>query len=139
MANYYAAARSNYFKVKDPEEFKARMSDVPGLVVWEGQNESRAGMFAVAGDDPDTGSWPYFQWDEEAEEYLEIDLFDLVAEHLEEGQVAIFFESGHEKLRYVSGFAVAVNWCGDRVSVSLDDIYTLAEKSFGVSSTTAEY
>ncbi len=36
MANYEAAARTNYFRVKDSEAFKAAMEELPGIeVVFE--------------------------------------------------------------------------------------------------------
>jgi hypothetical protein len=35
-------------------------------------------------------------------------------------------ESGHEKLQYVGGFAVAINGKGERREVSLSDIYDRA-------------
>jgi hypothetical protein len=139
MANYNAAARSNYFKVKDAEAFKAEMAAITGIVVWEGQSEVRKGMFAVASDDPDTGCWPSYYYDEELDDDVDVDLFGMVAEHLEEGQVAVFMEAGAEKLRYVSGYAVAVNWEGEQVYVSLNDIYNLAKEKFGVMPDDASY
>jgi hypothetical protein len=41
-----------------------------------------------------------------------LDLFGEVAGHLVEGSVAVFIEVGAEKLRYLTGWAVAVNSSG---------------------------
>ena len=43
-------------------------------------------------------------------------------------------EIGHEKTCYLGGYAVAINSEGRQVSISLYDIYKLAQKKFGVDS-----
>jgi hypothetical protein len=49
-------------------------------------------------------------------------------------------EAGSEKLRYLSAFAVAINAAGERIDVSLEDIYHLAAEKFpGKEITRAEY
>ena len=47
-------------------------------------------------------------------------------------------EIGWEKLRYVSGIAVAVNWKGEQKSLNLSDIHTEAE-TLGPQVTPCEY
>lgn len=42
----------------------------------------------------------------------------------------IFTEAGHEKYRYVGGWALAFNSSGESIRISLDDIYDQA-KSLG--------
>ena len=66
------------------------------------------------------------------------DIMDVVAKHLVDDWVAIFMESGAEKVRYVSGYAVAVNNKGGRETVSLHSIYPLAA-TLGTYATEAEY
>jgi len=121
MANYYATARSNYFKVKDADAFKAwclRSS----LEVLEG-NEN---LYAIASADPDGGGWPCQRDDEPGNELEEFDLVDELAGHLAGNCVAILMESGAEKLRYVIGVAIAVNAKGESIQIELEDIYDRA-------------
>lgn len=130
MANWYGAARSNYFKVKDVQAFQEAM-DAIDIIIMDGEGE-QAGLVAVA-PDPDTsddGGWPRCTLDEETGEDLDIDVPSTVALHLTEDSVAVFMQSGHEKLRYVSGYAEAVDHTGERVSVSLSDIYKIAAAQF---------
>ena len=123
MANYYANCRTNYFHVKDAKAFKNAMDALPGLdVCAEGDNK-----FCLLGDDPDGAGWPCWGYDEENDQDIEIDLPMIVSEHLVDGEVAIFMESGAEKLRYIVGYAVAVNSHGDMMTVALNDIYQKAE------------
>ena len=56
----------------------------------------------------------------------EIDFYAELAKHLQNGWVAIVMEVGAEKLRYVTGYAVAVNHNGKCCDVSIDRIYQLA-------------
>lgn len=59
--------------------------------------------------------------------------FDLhtVAEMMEEGQVLVAQTVGNEKLRYVFGYAEAINHKGERFEVSLDDVIKQAMTHFG--------
>lgn len=74
-----------------------------------------------------TSSAPYFP-----------SLVELVSAHLTREDVAVFMESGAEKMRYVGGAAVAVNADGRTEVVDLDDIYEKA-RSLGSNVTTATY
>ena len=134
MANYYGYARSNYFKVKDVDKFREFVSKLPGAEFIE----DSAGRVGFLGD-MECGL-PSFTWDEESQEETEIDLEQEIATHLAEGEVAILMEAGHEKLRYVTGFASAVNWKGETASVSINDIYRMAQEELGGENVTqAEY
>lgn len=123
MANFYGEARTNYFHVKDEEAFLKAMEDVPGIDI-----QSDANGFVILGDDCD-GYNTWYKWSIDDEE---LDIPQMVAEHLADGEVAIFMEVGHEKLRYLSGSAVAVNSKGEEVIVSIGDIYKLAATHFGL-------
>ena len=76
--------------------------------------------------------WPSSRYifDEESGEEIddeEFDIIDAVADHLLDGEVAVFQEVGAEKLRYVSGWSIAINSEGERLSVDLDEIYQKIE------------
>ena len=135
MANYVATARSNYFKVKDPEVFKAWVEGCPDIGLISGDD----GTFAVYSDDPDSGSWPNFKWDEDTGDYVEFDLFAEIAEFLVDGEIAVFMEVGAEKLRYCNGYAIAVHSNGEYETLNLDRIYGLAEQRWGKRPSPAEY
>jgi hypothetical protein len=127
MANYYASARSNYFEVKDEEAFLAEMNKIPGIEVDGVTFSDDVKRFCILGDDADGAGWTSFYLDEDDNE-VEVDLPMVVADHLKDDEVAIFMEVGAEKLRYVIGYAVAVNNEGDIRTVSLDEIYNLGRE-----------
>jgi hypothetical protein len=135
MANFHGTARTNYFRVKDIEVFKKEIKGIPSLRLIE-DNEGRVGFVSEC---PDSGTFPSYAWNEETDEAVDIDLCGMVADHLAEGEVAVLIEAGAEKLRYISGWATAVNHQGKTVTIRLSDIYNAAEKIFGVRPTLAEY
>ncbi len=139
MANYYGSARTNYFKVKDMEAFDTALENVPDItvvrenippyntdgIVPEGFEYGGVGILVSDGD---CGGFPSFTYDDETGEDSELDLGELIAEHLADGEVAILMECGAEKLRYVVGWAEAINNKGERKFIQLGDIYDLAEE-----------
>lgn len=129
MANWYGASRSNYFKVKDVAAFKEAMSNYE-VNVWDADDEG----FALGAATED-GSWP--SYDSANDEY--IDFEDVVAPHLADGEVCVFMSAGHEKLRYITGNAIAFINTGEYVALSLGHIYQMAQDKFGVAPTTAEF
>ncbi|MDP3419508.1 MAG: hypothetical protein U0989_17775 [Azonexus sp.] len=96
-------------------------------------------LFAIRSDCPDTGCWPSYYFDEDASKEVEIDWATELSVHLAEGQIAVLMESGAEKLRYIAGWALAVNWKGETEHLNLDQIYDLAEKRFGIRPGDASY
>lgn len=157
MANYVAAARSNYFRVKDEGAFLAWVQTLPGV---SAQRNTPASLtpdpedhpnpyYTLLADDTDGGGWPFFRTvertcgpkgcgqagcdpedlgcQEAREEDMEIDLPAELAGHLAEGQVAVLEEAGAEKLRYLSAHAVAVNAKGETIHLDLSDIYDRAK------------
>lgn len=136
MANWYGTARSNYFRVKDRDAF-LKWAEKRGLGVFESSED--AGLFAIhSGDSTDGGSWPSY----DVEKDTEVDLVRELAEHLPNGQVAVLVEVGAEKLRYLTGQAIAINAKGRVVEVTLSDIYRKAARGFRVPEsgiTRAEY
>jgi hypothetical protein len=134
MANYYCTARSNYFRVRDYGEFCRVMSQFPDVSVHEREEDGTVCLLAESGD-----GWPAGYFDEHDEWNEVMDGFPhLVADHLAPGWVAVFMEAGAEKLRYVSGSAVAINAEGEHRQVVLSDIYVLAAE-LGEHVTPAEY
>lgn len=122
MANYYACARSNYFQVKDLEAFKKEI-ETPSIEIHE-EGEKGICILFYEGIISD-------YYDENGEDYIEINWADIFKRHLKEFQVAVFMESGAEKLRYIVGYAIAYSWTGETVEVNLNSIYGLAGEKFG--------
>jgi hypothetical protein len=127
MANYYGIGRTNYFRVKDEAAFREAVEGLLGVTLHTRAEVPT--LFMLMSDDPDGGGWRVLpkgadgeaDWDAEY-----VDIADFLAAHLADGEVAIVMESGHEKYRYVTGWAIAVNSRGERKCVSIDDIYILA-------------
>ena len=127
MANWYGASRSNYFKVKDEAKFR-EWAEGLGLVVIRSQHNPK--LVGIHPNDYCDGEWPSVPEEEE-----DTDRFEQLSKHLVPGQVAILQAIGSEKLRYLTGRAVAVNSRGRQVTVSIDDIYTVAAKKFRMDAT----
>lgn len=79
---------------------------------------------------------PRSEHPKDGKHYQSVD--ELVAAHLVKGDVAVFMEVGFEKMRFLSGIAVAVNHKNETRALGLDDIYGLA-KSLGENITTATF
>jgi len=139
MANYYGSARTNYFRVKDMAAFDKALENVPDIevvrenippysaegIVPEGFDFGGVGVLVSDGD---CGGFPSQFYDDENDVDVELDLGTLIAEHLQDGEVAILMECGAEKLRYVVGWAEAINNKGERKFIQLGDIYDLAKE-----------
>lgn len=137
MANYYASARTNYFAVTDLEAFKADIESKTSSVEVVSKEEDGLTLVALLGNDDDGGGFP-FEYANEDGDYVELDWAEIFKAHLEDGWVAIIMETGAEKLRYITGYAVAYNSKGETVEIALDEIYERA-KSIGTKITTATY
>lgn len=126
MANYIPVWRSNYFKVKDDDAFKAWLETVP----YCDATQEEKGWVLLQDDIGEMGI-PAFRYDEETDEDIEFDLLDEIYPHLQEGEICIVQEIGFEKLRYLVGYSIAVNWKGEQVSCGINDIYRLAQEELG--------
>jgi hypothetical protein len=133
MADWYGHARSNYFRVKDEQAFRDAVKNLDIEIV----EENGAGRFALLANG-DKGDWPSCRYDEDTDDYVDIDIVDLIAEHLADGEVAVLMECGAEKLRYLTGWAIALNNKGEHRRVGLEDIYEQA-RELGPNVTEAEY
>jgi hypothetical protein len=132
MANWYGSSRTNYFRVKDADAFRAAMKDYE-IDVWTPHQPDidEPNMFAL-GSKTEDGGWPSY----DLETDTDFEMIEKVWPHLAEGEVAVFQTIGAEKRRYLTGYAEAVNHKGKRVAVSIEDIYALAKRRFKVEAIT---
>ena len=134
MANYTASSRSNYFRVKDTEAFRKWADDLELKV-----EPNDDGMLMIWAD-CENGDWPDFRFNEETDDYDEIAFYGELAEHLVPGEIAILMEVGAEKLRYLCGYAVAIDHEGNMETVSINQIYDKVKTRWpDVKLTTCEY
>jgi hypothetical protein len=122
MATYVEHARTNYFKVKDEAAFKKDMERFQvTLDKWQGR-------FAVLFD----YYVPTHAEDEETGEEFETDfMVNWVAPHLQEDSIAVLSCIGYEGMRYVGGYAQAVDHDGDEVWLNLLQINKMARAHWG--------
>lgn len=117
MANYYGTERTNYFHVKDRKAFDEWASKRGFQVI---ERDGLVGLMPPAASDECT----FNTYDPDENE--EFDLLEEVSKHLLGKDVCILMGSGHEKLRYISGYAEAINSKGERKRVDIGNIYDLA-------------
>lgn len=127
MANYYEKARTNYFNVKDAEKFQEFVKKFSGvdLVVQE-----QTGQYALLFDE-ECGI-PCSIYDEETDDHIDLDFVYEVSKHLTDDSIAVFEAVGSEKMRYLNGYAIAVNSKGERADINIAEIYERAKQKFGV-------
>lgn len=130
MATYFAYCRSNYFRVKSIEKFQEFcmkfqlnfIQEQVNILSQSTPDPNRAVGFLI-----EDGGIPN-SFTNEMDEIVDVEFFDLLAEHLQEKEVAIVQEIGWEKMRYFVGVAIAVNSEGVTRTVSLEDIYDVAHE-----------
>jgi len=134
MANYYASARSNYFRVKNEAAFKDWCNKV-NLDWWTRDNlpgHPGETFYAISPAHPgDCDGWPSTRLDDEECEEIDIDMETELPQHLDPRDVAVLMEVGAEKLRYLTGYAVAIHATKPAVYLSLSSITELARNQFG--------
>ena len=133
MANYSGYCRSNYFGVQHRQAFDAWVTLFDCTIHVVERSDGCVALFAS----DDTG-WPTFRCAsasapdrrrpiyEDDDDVVGCDFHAELAAHLADGHVAVLMEIGHEERRYFIGQAMAMNRQGDRVVLSLDDIYDRA-------------
>jgi len=151
MANYYGSGRSNYVAVTDLEKVK-KLASLYGCEVSESSDDPSLICLLSNTEEGDTRSWVFVS-DEEIPIIKEVfpklkvsdeDNFELpdfmksMSKYLKNGHVFIWMSCGQEKLRYLNGYACAINNKGRRKQISIYDIYKLA-KPLGKHITAAEY
>lgn len=136
MANYEPWARSNYFAVKDRAAFAA-FCDRWHLQVLEKPRREEPTTTEVGFLCDEEQGFPSYLEDVTGVDH-DVDFMSELAMQLADGAVAIVMEIGHERWRYLVGYAVAVNAQGQKVGINLDEIYDRA-KVLGQSLTSCEY
>lgn len=118
MANYDGYGRSNYVKVKDLDKFKELCNTYGLMFVDDGE---RVGFLA------DEGEPNSFVYGKEIGDEKELPYFlDEFAKLLEDEEVLIWMHVGHEKLRYLVGYTVAINNKGETHKIDINDIHEQA-------------
>lgn len=119
MANYECAVRTNYFHVKDAEQFREFMKNVCGsedqIDLWEMQDADSRAVFGF-------GCYGGIAGLINSDGEIDDDSFDnFVAElqkHIEDNDAVILFEAGREKLKYIVGCATVIT-CSECESVEI--------------------
>ena len=110
MANYCCATRTNYFKVKNEEEFMDFMKNVQcsedDIQIWT--RESNGTKYFAFGCYGGISGWNDAD-DEDCDWDIAYDNFtDGLSQLVAEDDAIIIFESGNEKLRYLTGNAMII-------------------------------
>ena len=131
MANYEGAERTNYVRIR--EEKLHDVAEYVRMFNIEMHEEDGTYCFLPSAwnDDGCFNTWGEFEDDDGNECEEELD-WTLVALCMEAGQVLVVMSSGHEKLRYITGWAAAWDWRGNYTSLSINGIYERAAEKFGV-------
>lgn len=133
MANYCGYGRSNYFRVKDMDVFREFIGEyATELSIEEGGEDSICLIHeGECGDLPSTYEMPDPQ--EGFGEEVQINFLELLSKHLveEDGNIFVWQTVGHEKLRYLTGYAEAVDHHGREVWISIDGIYKKCKEELG--------
>jgi hypothetical protein len=127
MANFYEKARTNYFKVKDLVEFKEFIElfyDIELLV------DERKGSYALLFSEESGVPSQYYHDDKD--EYIEVDFIYELSRFITDDSIVVIQAVGSENMRFVSGYAIAVNSKNEQVSININEIYELAKQKFGV-------
>lgn len=135
MANYIGLARSNYFAVRDEKKWEAfceRFELEPITSHHTGTGKVLRGFICQG------NGIPTDIYDEARDTWIEIDFAAELSEQIEPGWVAIIQEIGYEKMRYLIGFAIAINHQNEQTQINLGNIYEDADW-LGEFVTTAEY
>ena len=128
MATYSGMGRTNTFAVKDVAKLAAELEPAGIQVLDRGDNH-----VTLLADPYGDGDWSSWVFDDDGDdEGHQLYIPDLIAEHLMDGETAIFEHVGNEKLRYLCGYSTAVHADGRQITISLTDMYKRAAQEFGV-------
>jgi hypothetical protein len=134
MSDWNGMARSNYFRVKDKEEFAAWIKSL-GLNLIE--KDDRVGFYADEGpglpssivyDEDDMTPDEFLAWEAKGKpEDEDVDVLKALAGFLAPNSCAVVVEAGSQKARYVSGWSAAVTDAGVIANIHIADIYKQVE------------
>ena len=122
MANYQEVARSSYFRVKDKDAFRAFLDRFGGAVVAVEDDNGRVGFLAQE------GLPSAYMPDTAGNEGEDVDFVSELAGHLADHEVMIVMGTGYENMRYLVGYAIAINNKKERREIDLAQIYELAKQ-----------
>ena len=88
--------RSNYFRVKDEAAFR-EWAESREIEVWN-TDEDRGSYFSISSRESNGEGWRRLTFDEESNDPLDLNIAEELAEHLQDGSVAVLIEIGAEKL-----------------------------------------
>lgn len=105
MANYMSTSRTNYFRVTDEKRYEELFNNLCAEDTIHDFTEVKDGVLYHG-----FGTYGSVSYDGENEdEEYDFDAFLLkLQEILPEDEAFIYFESGYEKLRYVTGLSIVV-------------------------------
>ena len=106
MANYMATARTNYFRVTDEKRYAELFKGLCSEGEVYDFTEEKDGVIYHG-----FGSYDSITWVDDDDECWDYDLDGFLTELqkiLPDDEAFIYFESGHEKLRYITGFSIIV-------------------------------
>lgn len=132
MADYIAQTRSNYFRVRNVRNFRQLCARYGLTVVRTDEKGKYQYGFLV------DGPLPTGRMDGKGE-WIETDFLGELSRLLAPREIAVVMEVGNEKMRYLVGYAAAVNATGERIKISLSDIYRRCQETFGIQPTLVEY
>lgn len=131
MANFYGAERSNYVRFK-ADKFEEVTDYLKRYGVEIKPNRDNPELVCLLPQEGFTDDGMFGQWHEDGDGVeTELDL-SWVAMQMEDGQVLVIESVGHEKLRYLSGYAEAWDSKGNHTAVNIVDIYSQAAKEFKI-------
>lgn len=109
MANYECHTRTNYFHVKDVEQFKELMAHTYGsdgvVELWEKTDDEDNPIFAFGC----SGAVSIVKNTHSGDIKAEYDEFiDALQGCVEDGDAIIIMQSGHDELKYLTGLALVI-------------------------------
>lgn len=131
MADWTGAARSNWFAVKNVDEFRFEIEQLTGEVTVEVSRKPGKENYVTLLADSWNGSWPATTGDGD----IVIDWAGRISPHLVPGHICVIQEVGYEKLRYMTGWSLAINANGTTVYTDLNDIIDNAAADLKIAGT----
>lgn len=104
MANYYCTCRTNYFKVTDEDKYKELFENLEAEDIIEDFTEETEDGTILHG----FGCYASIDYPSKEDEYDFDEFIKGIQSILPDDEAFMFFESGHEKLRYVVGYCTVV-------------------------------
>lgn len=126
MADWYGTSRTNYVRVDVSDEKLAEIMGEWGIA----QIRDIDGRYMFYPEYSGDGDWPYYNDEGDKEFSFE----ESIMPYVSEGEVLVVMTVGAEKLRYITGTAMAYVRRGEEVQsaiIRLNDIYDVAKNKFG--------